>query len=520
MLTSFLKQKPSKAGVMRSIPAPNGGWNARDSIADMDPRDAILLDDFFPTSTDVMLRKGWSQHVGQLPDQVESLMPYTKKDGTLRLFAASDTSFFDVSNAGTSAGAAVVTGLTNSRWQSTNYTNSGGDSYLCCFNSTDSPEYFNGTTWTAITAISSPAILGATPTSLDCPWQHQRRLWCVEKGTLKAWYFPVDSVGGTAAPLDLSGFARKGGYLMAGNTWTLDAGDGVDDYWVAATSEGEVIVYRGTDPSSSSAWNMVGRWELGKPIGKRCFAKYGGDLLYIAEDGVWPLAKALISDRIDPRVAITDKITQAMNQAAVQYGSQFGWQLVFYPPGPFVLLNVPIQEGAGQHQYVMNTTAKAWCRFRNIEANCWAVLDNDLYFGGDRFVGRAWDDFDDNTNNISADAKQAFNALGVPGQVKQLTASRPIFTSDGTPAFQMTWNTDYDDNSPSGSLSFSATNYAVWDTDVWDTGVWGGGLSVLRNWQNAIGVGVVVAPRLQVASKGLETHWLSTQVIFKPGAFV
>jgi hypothetical protein len=342
----------------------------------------------------------------------------------------------------------------------------------------------------------------------------------VQENTLKAWYFPVDAVGGTATALDLSGFARKGGNLIAGETWTLDAGDGVDDYWVAVTSEGEIIVYRGTDPSSSNTWSMVGRWELGKPLGRRPFCKFGGDLLYIAEDGVWPLAKALISDKIDPRVALTDKITEAMNAAAVDYNANFGWQIVFFPPGPFVLLNVPVTAGASQEQYVMNSTSKAWCRFTGMDANCWAVLSGSLYFGGDSFVGLAWDDFDDNSNNITGDAKQAFNDLGLPGQNKQLTACRPIFSSDGTPAFQMTWNVDYDDNAPSGTLSFSPTTYGVWDTATWDNGIWGGGLSVLRNWQNAIGMGNVVAPRLQVASKGIEVHWQSTQVMSKPGGFI
>jgi hypothetical protein len=520
VLNSFLKQKPGRAGIMRAIPAPTLGWNTSENIADMDPRFALDLDNFFPAKSDIMLRKGWSEHVGQLVDPAESLLPYVSDSGTERLFAAAGTSFFNVTTAGTSAGAAVQTGLTNSRWQSTNFTNASGTSYLTAFNGVDGPRYFDGTNWTTITAISSPAILGVTPATLDNPWQHMRRLWCVQKDTLKAWYFAVDAVGGTATALDLSGFARKGGYLVAGASWTLDAGNGVDDYWAAVTSEGEVIVYRGTDPSSSNTWSMVGRWEMGKPLSKRCFAKLGGDLLYVAEDGVWPLSKALIADRGNPRSALTDNITQAMNDSAVAYGANFGWEIQFFPQAPFVLLNVPVAEGSEQQQYVMNTISKAWCRFTGIEANCWAVLGNELYFGGEGFVGKAWNEFDDDDNNITGDAKQAFTDLGFPGQNKQLTASRPIFASDGTPAFQMSWNIDYDDNEPAGTLSFSPTTYGLWDSAVWDTGVWGGGLSVLRGWQAAIGFGAVVAPRLQVAAKGIEVRWQTTQVVMKLGGFI
>lgn len=519
MLTSFIKLRPQEVGKMRPIPAPVGGWNARDSIADMNPMDASLLNNWFPTTSDVMLRKGWSEHVTGIGSQVESLMAYSSRTGTNTLFGASGTSFYNVTAAG-AVGAAVVTGLSNARWQSTNFTNSGGDSYLCAFNGADSPQYWNGSAWTAITGVSSPAIIGPTTTTLNCPWQHQRRLWFTQNSTLKAWYLPVDSVGGTATALDLSGFARKGGTLVAGATWTLDAGEGVDDYWVAVTSQGEVIVYRGTDPSSATAWSMVGRWELGKPIGRRCFANYGGDLLYIAEDGVWPLSKALISDRIDPRTAVTDKITTAMNEAATQYGANFGWQLVFFPEAPFILLNVPVSAGSNQQQYVMNTISRSWCRFLNMEANCWAVLNGLLYFGGDTFVGLAWDDFADNDDNIEGDAKQAFNDFGFPGRNKQWTAARPIFASDGTPAIEMVLNVDYDDNEPSGTLSFTPSTYGTWDAAVWDTGVWGGGLSVLRNWQSVSGYGNVAAPRLQVACKGIEVRWQSTQYIYKLGAML
>ena len=44
-----------------SVPAPIGGWNARDSLANMNPMDAIQLVNFYPTPTDVTMRKGWTQ---------------------------------------------------------------------------------------------------------------------------------------------------------------------------------------------------------------------------------------------------------------------------------------------------------------------------------------------------------------------------------------------------------------------------------------------------------------------------
>jgi len=42
-----------------SVPAPIGGWNARDSLANMSPTDAVQLVNWFPTPTDVTMRSGY-----------------------------------------------------------------------------------------------------------------------------------------------------------------------------------------------------------------------------------------------------------------------------------------------------------------------------------------------------------------------------------------------------------------------------------------------------------------------------
>ncbi|MEI6590348.1 MAG: hypothetical protein WCO38_10445, partial [Verrucomicrobiota bacterium] len=42
-----------------SVPAPIGGWNGRDSLANMQPLDAVQLVNWYPTPTDVTMRKGY-----------------------------------------------------------------------------------------------------------------------------------------------------------------------------------------------------------------------------------------------------------------------------------------------------------------------------------------------------------------------------------------------------------------------------------------------------------------------------
>jgi hypothetical protein len=104
----------------------------------------------------------------------------------------------------------------------------------------------------------APAITGVTTTTLTQPTLFKNRMWFIQKDTLKAWYLPTSSIGGAAQVLDLSAVARLGGTLVSMAAWTIDAGYGVDDNLVFITDQGEVIVYRGTDPASASTWALIG----------------------------------------------------------------------------------------------------------------------------------------------------------------------------------------------------------------------------------------------------------------------
>ena len=124
----LVKQRKQVAKTV-NLPAPVGGWNARDSIAAMPVKDAVIMDNFFCMPTSVAVRNGMSKHATELPDTVESLMVY--EGASTKIFAASGTEFYDVTSAG-AVGAAVVTGLTNARWNHINFGNSGGRHFYAC----------------------------------------------------------------------------------------------------------------------------------------------------------------------------------------------------------------------------------------------------------------------------------------------------------------------------------------------------------------------------------------------------
>jgi hypothetical protein len=324
------------AARVASLPAPIGGWNVRDSIANMEVVDAVQLTNLFPSVNNVVLRPGYTKHATGLGGQVQSLMGYSS-GVTNKLFAAVADEIYDVTASGP-VGAPDLFGLSNAKWEYVNVTTPAGG-YLYAVNGFDDPIIYNGTTWI------TPVITGVNQQDLNNITTFKNQVWFTENDTLKAWYLPTLSIQGAANYIDMSAVAQLGGHLVNVGTWTIDAGYGVDDNLVFITSNGEVIVYSGTDPSDATKWALVGVWRVGKPVGKRCMIKYGGDIVILTYNGVYPLAASLQSSRLDPRIALSDKIQGAFASATQTYGDTFGWQMIFDPKHNALSVNVPIAVG-------------------------------------------------------------------------------------------------------------------------------------------------------------------------------
>jgi hypothetical protein len=495
-----------------SLPAPTGGWNARDSLTGMSPLDAVTLTNWYPATTECQLRKGYAQWATGISGQVQTVMAYSG-GSTDKLFAINASgSVYDVTATG-AVGAAVLTGLSNGKWGYLNIATAGGN-FLSMANGVDAPRNYNGTTW------STPTITGVTATTLRDPILYAQRQFFIGDNTLKAWYLPVNSIAGAANAIDISALATKGGYIMAHGNWTIDAGAGVNDHYVLVTSRGQVIVYQGSDPSSATTWSMVGVWDLGAPIGHRCMFKWAGDMLIITQDGVVPMSAALQSSRVNPKVALTDKIQFAISDAVSNYAANFGWQLVYVATVNQLWLNVPIQVGINQQQYVMNTINGSWCNYTGWNANCWEIFQDEPYFGGNGYVGRAWYTNADAGANIQAFGLQAFNNFNNAGTLKRFTMSRPMFRTNGNPSIYAGINIDFNINDSTAPLTFSPPSFGTWDSSLWDAATWGGDLSILQYWQGLNGVGYYGAPTVKVASNTLDVRWVSTDVVIEGGAIL
>jgi len=500
-----------------SVPAPVGGWNARDSLADMAPTDAASLTNWFPSTTEVMVRKGYSRFATGITGQVESLLNYAGGSAD-KLFAVNaGGSIYNVTSGG-AVGAAVVTGLSNGRMEYQNISTSGGN-FMLCVNSANKLRGYNGTTWWT-DGDGTHDITGIDTSTVSNISLFKNRIWMIEENTLNAWYLPTSSIAGAALQFPLQSVARKGGYLVDMCPWTIDAGYGVDDLLVFVTSKGETIVYKGTDPSSIASWSLVGVWESGAPVGNRCLMKYEGDLLIIGQDGLAPMSGSLQSSRVNPKVQLTDKIQWAVSDAVTNYGSNFGWETLYYPKQNMLIMNVPVSAGSNQEQYVMNTITKNWARFTGWGANTWCLFQDAPYFGGNGFVGKAWNTLADNGSNITSTAAQAFSYLNSPGRLKRFTMIRPILNTDGNPGISANLNIDFQIDTTSSPISTTPITGATWDTATWDSGVFSGGLAITKLWQSATGLGYAAGTQLTCATNGIDLRWVSTDIVYEQGGIL
>lgn len=498
---------------IEAIPPCVGGLNTLDAVANMPATDAIILDNYFPGTADVPLRLGYQLWGSGITGNVDTLASYNSGT-TKKLFAVVGGSVYDVT-ANAAVGAPVVTGLTNSRWQWVNFSNAGA-TFLVMVNGIDPPLLYNGTTWQSITQLSTPiAITGVNPSTFVHVQVFAKRLWFTQINSMQSYYLPVGQVGGAATLFDIGPETILGGYLMGIATWNIDNSAGLNPYIIFVTSMGEAIVYQGSDPSQSSSFGISARFRIGAPVGRRFFEKLGSDVVFIGADGLTPLSKALLTDRAERDITLTEKISPTVNADVMAYRGNFGWQATLYPDGNKLLINVPTQEDLTSYQYVMNTITKAWCRFTGWNAFCFVYFNGALYMGGANFVAQADIGNDDGGNAINSDIKPAFNYFNMRGQEKYFHMMRPVFLTNAAFTPQIDLSVDFSNAIPTSSPTFSAGAVTPWDTTPWDTVPWGGNQTVQTDWESIDGNGYAATYRMRAQTKSIQYSIQSVDFMFE-----
>lgn len=492
----------TKAAHEKTFPPPVGGWNANESLASMMPTEAVELVNFFPRPTYVQTRPG-SECAWIIKGQsLKTLSTWKGLDGDEHLvFFSDEGAYIAASGLGsvtTDADLASRAARTNGRHQWIQF-GDGTNNWLMAFNGVDKPFYYDGSSVVEVDGVSTPAITGLTTTDLISAAVFKERVLLIRKDRLGFDYLPAGAAGGAASFFDLSSVADLGGYLMAIAVWTRDAGNGPDDYAVFITSQGEALVYAGTDPSSANTWSLVGTFRIGKPIGRKCVLKYGADPLVLTIGGVFPLSALLKSGDERERFAVSYKIQSAFSKAAATSSAVTGWTMVSYPEQDMLLVNVPRSETGARDQFVMNTISKAWCKFEGWRAQDWCTYQGGLYYCKGSAIYQAWKRSTDEytslegygTNDVYPEgraitytARQAFQDWGSPA-IKAPLMFMPLIEAKFAHDYVVGVDTDFTTTAFLDMADEETETVGRWGLGHWGVARWGSGESIQKRWQGA-----------------------------------
>jgi len=369
--------KPARANVRKSakkppqmrfktFPAPNAGLVLSGNLTEPAPRSAVVLNNGFPTLRGVRVRGGSTKHatIGSFP--VESMFTY-EIGSTSKFFATGNGSIFEITAPADPdvAPSAAVTGQSEDYYSTTSFSTAAGD-YLYLVNGSDSPLLYDGSTFTAITGVSSPAITGVTTSLLSQVFSYKNRLFFVEGGTFKIWYLAADSISGAATSFSLAGVFKKGGSLLFGATWSQDAGDGLDDKLVLVTTKGEVAIYEGSNPASD--FSLVGRYEISPPLGKNAFTSAGGDLVIMTQSGMVPISEAVRRELSVLNLAAISRNIEPLWKENVSLRT-LPWEIIELPVLNMGVVSLPHTGSESDQALVVNLQTSAWGVYTGWDTN-------------------------------------------------------------------------------------------------------------------------------------------------------
>lgn len=306
------------------------------------------------------------------------------------------------------------------------------------------------------------------------------RAFYVERDSQRVWYAQAGSFQGSLTRLDFSTITQRGGTLTQIINWTRDSGDGVDSYFAAIFSTGEVLIYQGDDPGNVNRWSIIGHYLIGAPLGRRAHCKFASTELILTKDGFQTLDEAIQNARTELVDSFGGKIFRACKSAAQLFAGNFGWNALYYPRGNLLLANIPFAQDQF-HQYVKNTNTGMWCQFVGWNARSMTVWRDRLYFG--TFDGKikladvqAGDGlreaYSDDGVAISYTGLTAYQKFGSPGLKTQISSAKITINSSDGAAIAMNAFVDYRTKQLNpvpapNELVQGQWNQSPWNTDAW-----------------------------------------------------
>jgi hypothetical protein len=403
-----------------------------------------------------------------------------------KMFAGNATKLYDVT---VPTPVLIKSGQTSGNYSAAQLANASGNWMIVVNEAGDAPLRFNGTTWETADPFASNPITGPVGTpvvaghGLGFVWKYRRRLFFIGAGTMSAWYLSTnDAVGGALLEIPLAGAAALGGKLTWGATWSMDAGDGLDEKCIFGTDQGEVLIFTGTDPGNAANWRQEGRYFISAPLGMNAHLQVGGDMLVATVQGIVPLSQAITKSSGQLDLALLTRTIEPMWHDEVAAKRSWAWSMKAWDDYSAIFVTTPGDAPGQRHCLLAHETTGAWARYVGWDATCFARMRADMYFGTqDGWVMQAERTGRDDVFDPSRQAMMAvpyvatlvggWEMFGAPANTIVWHQARAAFRSAWGEPFQpqLSATVDYVVTLPTPPAAGNDPGLL----DVWDQGVWG-----------------------------------------------
>lgn len=494
------------------VSAPVAGLDTVSPAGAVPPGFARLCVNMLGAASGLQSRAGyreWRTAVGA--GDVSSILPFNGSTSSAdKLFAAIQDGIYDVTTRTASAPSKVldfpVKDATAGWGTCQAFTNAAGNHYLLYGDEANGYSYYSETagTWTTPSASD---VTGVDPATLVAPLVFKHRVWFIQRGTAHAWYLGLDSFQGAATKFNFGSQFRTGGYLVGLFALSRDGGAGPDDWLVAVSSGGDVVVYQLTDPASPSGIAHKGTYQVGAPpAGRRVAVQFGGDLLIATAFGLVPVS-ALISETADSDRYPTRSIANLFASLVAERGSYSGWALASHPEENALLVLVPRTGSIATEQLALSVATKGWTRYADLPMLSAATWNRKLYFGTRDGRVCVHDGAVDNLLLSDANSYSAITYSGLTrsdnggdARQKRIGSIRPVLMSEATaPAIAVEARYSYDATEITATPT--AGTASGWGYGTWNSAVWTDGPVTSQRVFGATGIGAAAA----IAWKGLAT---------------
>ena len=514
------------ATMVSQLQPPVKGLNYRTPAIKLDPQEALLLDNVLPQPQSGELRSGYEDHVINIPGSVNTLAPFV---GNLfqdnRVFAFNDQG--DVFDATLSTDAPVAIEHTDQGDGNWDYTNSQGvdQNYLILV----SP---NGGYWTYSTAggfVQRDITGDGAGKRFEAVFNWKDRVWLIEENSTKAYYLDIGAVQGPAHLFDFGPVMNQGGFLSYGQNWTFNAGYDIDDYLVLVTTSGEVLVYKGVDPTQADSFLLQGVWYVGRtPKGNKSFTTFGGEVFIMSALGVVPVSKLVNGGVANDYQVSSAQIQPELTKVFQLYKDNFGWELETFYNRNFLMIKTPIKADGTYSYWIMNVQTGAWGTISQMPMNCSSQVVDDIYFG--TTDGRVCKAFTGNTDGQQIDGTPGrpiigtymggFNDYSIPTNLKTWQLARPIFRSTDKPAVAASILIQYESGLPTINGSETKnTSGGRFDISKWNECVWAGGADTYSAWCGLQGLGYYGAYSIVFTGEA-GTQYISSNITLLQGGIM